>query len=129
MAVEGIRGDMGWSIFKERMVKAGLRYRARLQRMDENRWARKVYEWNIKVEMWAGELGMFVRGVMRHGSMEVCKREINRRVEDKGKEEWRRGINKKSTVEWYRGKDQPRYESFYVGSLGEIYFSGLGQSH
>ena len=42
---------------------------------------------SIKVEMWAGELGMFVRGVMRHGSMKVCKREINRRVEGKGKEE------------------------------------------
>ena len=63
-------------------TKAGLRYRARLQRMDENRWVRKVYEWNmygkwlkdsIKVKMWVGELGMFVRGVMRHGSMEYAK--------------------------------------------------------
>ena len=86
---------MGWSTFRERMAKAGLRYRARLKRMDENRWARKVYEcmygkWmkdSIKVEMWAGKLGNFVRGVMRHGSMEVCKREINRHVEEKGKEE------------------------------------------
>ena len=48
---------------------------------------KSIYEWNmygkwmkdsIKVEMWAGELGMFVRGVMRHGSMEVCKRKIKR---------------------------------------------------
>ena len=76
--------------------------RAEIQRMDENRWARNVYEWNmygkwmkdsIKVEMWVGELGMFVRGVMRDGSMEVGKREIKRRVEEKGKEEQRKGIN------------------------------------
>ena len=31
---------------------------------------------SIKVEMWASKLGMFVRGVMRHGSMEICKRDI-----------------------------------------------------
>ena len=83
VAVEAIKGDMGWSTFREKMAKAGLRYRVRLNRMDESRWARKVYEWNmfgkwmkdsIKVEMWAGELEMFVRGVIRHGSMEVCKR-------------------------------------------------------
>ena len=38
---------------------------------------------SIKVEMWAGELGMFVRGVMMH--MEVSKKEINRHPEEKGK--------------------------------------------
>ena len=43
--------------------------------------------------------------------MEVCKREINQHVEEKGKEEWLRGINYKSTLEWYREKEQLRYES------------------
>ncbi|KAG0725737.1 hypothetical protein GWK47_038027 [Chionoecetes opilio] len=73
---------------------------------------------SVKVERWTGELGMFVTGVMRHGSMAVCKKEINRRVEEKGKEEWLRGMSEKSTLEWYRRKDQPRYERFYDGGYG-----------
>ena len=44
VAVEAIRGDMGWSTFRERLAKAVLRYRLRLQRMDGSRWAKKVYE-------------------------------------------------------------------------------------
>lgn len=46
MAVETIRGDMGWSTFRERLAMAVLRYRVRLKRMDECKWA-KVYEWNM----------------------------------------------------------------------------------
>ena len=46
MTGEGIRGGHGMeqSTFRERMAKAGLRYRARLQGMDENKWTRKLYE-------------------------------------------------------------------------------------
>ncbi|XP_045136283.1 uncharacterized protein LOC123519226 [Portunus trituberculatus] len=47
VAVEAIRGDMGWSTFRERLAKAVLRYRVRLQRMDGSKWAKKVYEWNV----------------------------------------------------------------------------------
>ena len=126
-AVEAIRGDMGWSTFRERLAKAVLRYRVRLHRMDENRWAKKVFEWNIygrwmkdsiKTEMWAGELGMLVRGVMRQGSMDACKRELNNKVEEKGRNEWKCKMSGKSTLEWYRGKDRPGYESCYDGSYG-----------
>ncbi|KAG0728534.1 hypothetical protein GWK47_032294 [Chionoecetes opilio] len=127
VAVEAIRGDMGWSTFRERIAKTGLRYRARLQRMGDSKWASKVWDWNmygkwmkdsVKVERWTGALGIFVTGVMRHGSMAVCKKEINRRVEEKGKEEWLRGMSEKSTLEWYRRKDQPRYVRFYDGGYG-----------
>ena len=37
--------------------------------------------------------------------MKVCKREINQRMKEKGKEEWLRDTNEKSMLEWYRGKD------------------------
>lgn len=40
----------------------------------------------IKVEMWTKELGMLVGGMVRHGSMRVCKKEMNRQVEGKDKE-------------------------------------------
>ena len=45
--LEALTGDMGWSTFRERIAKAGPRYRARLQRMDENKLARNIYEWNM----------------------------------------------------------------------------------
>ncbi|MPC23223.1 hypothetical protein E2C01_016262 [Portunus trituberculatus] len=45
-AVEALRGDMGWSTFRERLVKATLRYKVRLERMDDERIVRKVYLWN-----------------------------------------------------------------------------------
>lgn len=46
VAVEAIRGAMAWNTFRERLAKAVLRYRVRVQKMDESRWAKKVYEWN-----------------------------------------------------------------------------------
>ena len=127
VAVEAIRGDMGWSTFRERLAKAVLRYRVRLQRMDGSKWAKKVYEWNVygqwaqesfDIEICVGEIGILVRGAIGHGSVDASKREINRRVEEKGKAEWRRGMSEKTTLEWYRRKDRPRCESFYDGSRG-----------
>ena len=48
-AVEALRGDMGWSTFRERLIKATLGYKIRLKRMDDARITRKVYLWK-KVE-------------------------------------------------------------------------------
>ena len=31
-ALEGLRGDTGWSTFRERLIKATLRYKIRLER-------------------------------------------------------------------------------------------------
>jgi len=46
VAVEAIRGDMGWSTFRERIEKGVLRFRLCLEGMQEYRWAWKVYEWS-----------------------------------------------------------------------------------
>ena len=43
-AVEAIRGDMGWSTFEERLMKNQLKYKARLERMNSKRYAKKVYK-------------------------------------------------------------------------------------
>ena len=42
-SVEALRDDMGWSTFRERHLKATLRYKVRLERMENTRIARKVY--------------------------------------------------------------------------------------
>ena len=40
--VEAIRGDMGWSTFSERSMKGNIMYKVRLERMENERWAKKV---------------------------------------------------------------------------------------
>ena len=51
-AVEALRGDVGWSTFRGSLVKATLRYKVRLERMDEERILRKVYLWNESGSQW-----------------------------------------------------------------------------
>ena len=36
---------MGWSTFEERLDKAKINYRVRLEHMDDKRWAKKVFKW------------------------------------------------------------------------------------
>ena len=52
-AVEALRSEMGWSTFRERLVKATLRYKGRLERMDDERIVRKVYLWNESGSKWS----------------------------------------------------------------------------
>ena len=49
-SVEVLRGDMGWSTFRERLkhIMATLRYKVRLERMENTRIARKIYLWNVR---------------------------------------------------------------------------------
>ncbi|KAF2350476.1 hypothetical protein FHG87_018770 [Trinorchestia longiramus] len=39
MAAETLRGDLGWSLFSERMIKAVLNYKVRIERMANKRMA------------------------------------------------------------------------------------------
>ena len=47
-AVEALRGDMDWSTFRERLIKSTLRYKIRIERMDDER---------MKVEVSVGRDG------------------------------------------------------------------------
>ncbi|KAF2359141.1 Reverse transcriptase domain [Trinorchestia longiramus] len=46
-AAEALRGDLRWSLFSERMVKAVLNYKVRIQRMENKRWVERIFEWNL----------------------------------------------------------------------------------
>ena len=50
--VEALRGDIGCSTFRERHMKATLRYKVRLEGMEDTRLARKVYLWNVMNSKW-----------------------------------------------------------------------------
>ena len=43
---------MGWSTFRERHIKATLRYEVRLERRENTKIARKVYLWNVRSSKW-----------------------------------------------------------------------------
>ena len=43
VGVEAVRGDMGWSTFEERLIKTQLKYKIRLEKMQADRLAKKVY--------------------------------------------------------------------------------------
>ena len=145
-ANEGVRGDMGWSTFRERHMKATYRYKVRLERMDDSRLARKVYLWNGRYSKWGKRwarmtnvsgvnIGLANRltedGVRvyewlminRNGEgsewdVKKWKTEIDRVVKDVGLRKWRNEMEKKKTLEWYKEKKVPSYESLYDGSLG-----------
>ena len=45
VATEALKGEMGWSSFEERIDQAKIKYRLRLEYMNEKRWAKKVFNW------------------------------------------------------------------------------------
>ena len=42
-AVEGLRAEMGYSTWEERIAKSRFSFARKLETMDENRWARKMW--------------------------------------------------------------------------------------
>ena len=54
-ATEALRGEMGWSSFEERVNKAKIGYEVRLEKMDENRWAKKILNWTRRSSKFIAE--------------------------------------------------------------------------
>ena len=51
---------MGWSTLRERQMKATLRNKVRLERMNETRLARKVYLWTLEDSKWGNKCGKMI---------------------------------------------------------------------
>ncbi|KAF2356116.1 hypothetical protein FHG87_013128 [Trinorchestia longiramus] len=51
-AVEAVRGDLGWSLFPERMVKAVLNYKVRIEQMENKMWVKQIFDWNLSESLW-----------------------------------------------------------------------------
>ena len=138
--VESIRGEMGWSTFEERYIKATLNYKVRLEKMGENRWAKKIYREMGNTSKWlkgcvrsVGKIGMGRKFELGQGGRgmewKLCQGEgddgdfevrewkviINKKVEEYGLEKWKRGMENKTTMEIYRKKKMPKKESCYEG--------------
>ena len=142
-AVEAL---MGWSTFRERYMKATLRYKVRLERMEDTRLARKVYLWSERNSRWMKRcmrmvdrsnmqiLWTYGRSERRQGEYEWRMRHdsgegneldlrkwekvIDQEVRRVGLNKWRNEMERKDTLELYKEKGTPRYERWCDGSLG-----------
>jgi hypothetical protein len=155
VGVEAIRGDMGWSTFRERVMKSGMNYKIRLERMDRERWPRKVYEWNSGKSKWergckkmvnecgfqklerhrmagnglGGWMTLNDRGFGVDWDERKWKTVIDVKVKEIGVRKWRQGMSTKSTLEWYERKARPMSERWYDGSWGsQLLFKARSQS-
>ncbi|KAF2366049.1 hypothetical protein FHG87_003189 [Trinorchestia longiramus] len=142
-AVEAIRGDLGWSLFSERMVKAVLNYKVRIERMENKRWVKQIFEWNLSESLWekiswghARKLKIqktvrvrigramddwLLRGRRGRGMEWDCnkwKKEIEKLTKEYGVNKWKHSMNGKTTLIWYASKNVLRCEMFYDGSFG-----------
>ncbi|MPC10999.1 hypothetical protein E2C01_003649 [Portunus trituberculatus] len=144
--IEGLRGDKGWSTFRERHVKAILKFKPRLERMNDARIVRKVLLWDVRNSRWGKKcVRMAVKSsvetslafqraegrhvesdwskIVRNGEalewdVRKWKSEIDKRVKCMELNEWRNEMEHKSSLQWYRGKEAPMYEKWYNCSLG-----------
>ena len=129
-AVETIRGEAGWSTFEERIGKAVLKYKVRLEKMPEKRLARRVYEWVGRDSKWTkasvrwekknGLEGFTNPEELQRKSEAVLQRRVNDNVKKTGLDKWHRGMREKSSLVWYREKEKPKNEVFYDGGVGSM---------
>ena len=119
-AVEAIRGDMGWSTFKERVVKGKLGFLKKIESMNEERWAKKVMEEGRTGSSWKRETTRWKRreNLEEDWNNKGFKKVKKKQVEDNGLSRWKAGMREKSTLKWYRRKQKPEGISWHVGDWG-----------
>ena len=131
--IETLRGEMGWSTFEERIQKSKIKYRIRLEYMNENRWPKKIFNWigkkgkfiregnrrmkkiNMKIEQKQEGKEIWIEGNEINTTENILKKKINTLVQKKGIQVWKQGIDKKKSLRWYKEKEKPRKENFYNG--------------
>ena len=142
VGVEAIRGEMGWSTFDERYMKGKLKYKVRIEKMEENRWVKKICREAGNKSNWMRNCAGIVNkgGLARVwisrpdgrnewnlrynvGDNNIYDTDkwgtlINTRIKEYGLELWKRGIEGKRTLLLYGRKGNPHKEDFYDGSWG-----------
>ena len=118
-AVEAVRGDMGWSTFRERIIKGKLGFLKKVEAFEGDRWAKKVLQENRTESTWQKELERWKRREnMSDRWRDTSFKETKRRIEKNGQDKWREGINRKTTLQWYSRKDKPEAVTWHTGDWG-----------
>ena len=111
-----LRGEMGWSSFEERVNKTKMKHQVKLEFMDENRWAKKIYRWNRNTSRVINDyrnrmlkLNMIVREYQEEIKLSIegeefieGENQMNRRmrndIEKKGLEKWKENMQGKNSL-------------------------------
>ena len=118
-AVEAIRGEMGWSSFKERIEKGKFNFMKKIEGLAEDRWVKKILaerndmsRWRKEVERWKKKENL---------QEEWCRvgvKEVKKKVEENGRERWKQGMENKNTLRWYKRKEKPEAIHWHTGDWG-----------
>ena len=117
-AVEAIRGEMGWSTFRERVVKGKLNLLKKIEGLSEDRWVKKVLSaegnssWKKEMQRWKR------RENVEEEWQRLDGRTVRKKVEEYGRTRWQAGMPSKSTLRWYREKERPEALHWHVGDWG-----------
>ena len=118
-AVEAIRGDMGWSTFKERIVKGKLGFLKKIEESSGERWAKRVMLENRRESTWSKETERWKRREnLRDVWNETNIKGIKKKIEENGLAKWQEGTNRKATLKWYKRKQRPEGVAWHVGDVG-----------
>ena len=133
VAIGALRGEMGWSTFEERIDKAKINYRIRLEHMDGKRWAKKIYDWkgrkskfNKQTNNNMKKIGMKIinsnngkeiklNGETLEGERRIQEK-VKKEIQKRGLKKWRENMENKRSLRWYKEKEKPKYENIYNGS-------------
>ena len=130
VAIPALRGEIGWSTFEERVDKAKINYRIRLEHMNQKRWAKKVFEWKGNKSMFKkqtnksmNQIGMKIernnnkKQIKINGEKVEGERKIQdvvkKEVQKQGLRKWRENMENKNSLRWYKGKEKPKRENIY----------------
>ena len=95
---------MGWSTFQERIDQTNIKYRVRLENMNDKRWAKKIFSWSERKSTFRKETNRNMRRIhlkitSNDEDLEIKmngeKVERERKVQNRKKERSRKKLAKK----------------------------------
>ena len=115
VATEALRGKTGRSTFQERIDKTKIKYRIRLEHMNDKRWAKKVFKWrgnkstfrketnrNMRIDMKITNndenLEIKINGEIVEGERKIQNR-VKKEVKKGGLKKWKANMEKKKIIE------------------------------
>lgn len=118
-ATEAIRGDMGWSTFRERIIKGKLGYAKKLETMEDERWAKILMKENEVVTSGKKEIRRWKRRENVEENWEnMGYMEVKKAIEKNGRSRWEEGVKEKTSLTWYARKEKPEGIKWHDGDWG-----------
>lgn len=118
-AVEALRGDMGWSSFRERIIKGKIAFIKKIESLGADRWARRVLEENGAKSTWKKEVERWKSKEQLTEDWEDMRiKDIKKKIRANGLNRWKAGMEGKSTLKWYKRKQKPEGVTWHWGDWG-----------